>query len=62
MLPEPGHGAHCERLAGEASRYVAGLEADDEIAAGLARLVTGHVRELGAWDRPEVEGPGLELW
>lgn len=28
---QPGHRAHCERLAGEVSRYVAGVEADDEM-------------------------------
>lgn len=60
---EPGHRAHCERLAAEVGRYVAGVEADDEIAADLAALVTDHVRELKTWDRPvEIEGPGLELW
>ena len=60
---EPGHRAHCERLAGDVSRYVASVEADDENAAGLAALVTDHVRELKAWDRPvEVEDPGMELW
>lgn len=60
---EPGHRAHCERLAAEVGHYVAGVETDDEIAADLAALVTDHVRELKTWDRPvEVEGPGLELW
>ena len=60
---EPGHREECGRLAAEASRYVAGLDADDQMAAGIAALVTDHVRQLEAWDRPvEVESPGLELW
>ena len=60
---EPGHREDCGRLAAEVSRYVAGLDADDQLAAGIAALVTDHVRELETWDQPtEVDGPGLELW
>lgn len=59
---EPGHRAHCERLAAEVSRYVARLDTDDLLAAGIARVVTDHVRGLEAWGRPvELDGPGLEL-
>lgn len=60
---EQGHSEDCGRLAAAVSRYVAGLDADDQLAAGIARVVTDHVRELEAWDRPtELDGPGLELW
>ena len=60
---EPGHRDTCGRLAAEVSQYVAGLDADDQLAAGIAALVTDHVQELEAWDRPvELDGPGLELW
>jgi len=60
---EPGHREDRGRLAAEVSRYIAGLDADDQLAAGIARVVTDHVRELQAWDRPvELDGPELELW
>ncbi|MGH9165674.1 MAG: hypothetical protein ACRDZW_09210 [Acidimicrobiales bacterium] len=60
---EAGHREDCRRLAAEVSRYVAGLDADDQLAAGIARVVTDHVRELAAWDRPvELDDPGLQLW
>ena len=60
---EPGHREDCGRLAAEVSQYVAGLDADDQLAAGIARVVTDHVRGLEAWDRPiEPDGPGLDLW
>ncbi|MGH9152859.1 MAG: tyrosine-type recombinase/integrase [Acidimicrobiales bacterium] len=60
---EPGHREDCGRLAAEVSQYVAGLDADDQLSAGIARVGTNHVRELEAWDRPiELDGPGLELW
>lgn len=60
---EPGHRDDCGRLASEISRYVAGLDAEDQLAAGIAPLVTDHVRGLPPTARPvEVGGPGLELW
>lgn len=62
---EPGHRADCGRLGAEVSQYLAGIEArdaDEELAAGLARVVTGHVRALPPRTRPiEPDGPGLEL-
>ena len=60
---EPGHREGCGRLAVEVRRYIAGLDADDQLAAGIADVITDHVRELEAWDRwIELDGPGLELW
>lgn len=60
---EPGHGDACARLAAEASRYVAGLDADDQLAAGIARLVTDDVHGPPcATPTFELDGPGLELW
>ena len=60
---EPGHRDTCGRLAAEASRYVAGLGADHQLAAGIAREVTGHVRGRQPATRPvEFDGRGLELW
>ena len=60
---EPGHREGCGRLAAEVGRYVAGLAADDHLAAGIVGVVTDHVRCLEAWDRPvELDGPGLDLW
>ena len=58
---QPGHREDCGRLAAEVGRYVAGLAAADQLAAGIAGL--GTPVELEAWDRPiELDGPGLELW
>ena len=61
---EPGHREDCGRLAAEeVSRYFASLDAADQLAASIARVVTDHVREIEAWDRPiEIDGPGLEPW
>ena len=60
---EPGQHERCGRLAAEVGRYTAGLAADDQLAADIANVVTDHVRELEAWDRPiELDGPGLDLW
>lgn len=60
---EPGHREGCGRLAAEVGRYVAGLAADDQLAAGIVGVVTDHVRGLEAWERPiELDGPGLDLW
>lgn len=60
---QPGHRNDCGRLAAEVGRYVAGLAAEDQLAAGIAAVVTDPVRELEAWDRPiELDGPGLDLW
>ena len=60
---EPGHREGCGRLAAEVGRYVAGLAADDQLAAGIVGVVTDHVRGLEAWDRPiELDGLGLDLW
>ncbi len=60
---EPGHREDCGRLAAEVDRYVAGLDADEQLAAGIARVVTDHVRGLPPTARPvELDGPGLELW
>ncbi|MGH2625595.1 MAG: hypothetical protein ACRDHY_02955 [Anaerolineales bacterium] len=60
---EPGHREDCGRLAAEVSRYIAGLDADDQLAAGIVRVATDQVRELETWDRPiELGGPGPELW
>ena len=60
---EPGHREECGRLAAEASRYVARLEADDQLAAGLDAPVSNHVWDPEAWDRPvELDGPALDLW
>jgi len=47
---EPDHRQDCRRLATEVSRYVSDFDADDQLAAGIAHVVTDHVRELGAWD------------
>ncbi len=48
---EPGHREDCGRLAAEeVSWYIAGLDADDQLAASIARVVTNHVREIEAWD------------
>jgi len=63
---ESGHGEDCRRLGAEVSQYVADIEgrdADEELAARIARAVTGHVRGLPPCARPmELDGPGLEIW
>jgi len=60
---EPGHHQDCARLLGEIGRYVAGRDRDDELAAGIAGVVSDHVPECGRWDRStQGDGPGLELW
>lgn len=61
---ESGHGEDCGRLGAEVSQHVAGVEgrdADEELAARIARAVTGHVRGVPPCARPmELDGPGLE--
>lgn len=60
---ESGHHQNCARLLAEISRYAAGRDLEDELAAGIAGVVSDHVRERGRWDRSiEGDGPGLELW
>lgn len=61
---EPGHREDCRRL-GAVGQYVVdveGRDVDEELAARIARAVTGHVRGLPPCARPmELDGPGLEL-